>query len=417
MAKAEMEVINSVLKNNDVASLHGDAGDYVTALSDVWTWIKDYYDNYRVLPGVELVSSTFPDFEEKSVSGNSKYYVDQLREEYVQSSIENLLMKAATAQDKGVPSSEILSKMTAKLSKLNHTTGNVRDVNVTDIDAAKEHYEKVRERAEKGGAVGIRTGIPSIDACYPTGMSPGHLITLIGWSGRGKSWFAAYLAIKAWEQGYRPMIVSLEMSPESMRDRIYTMMGSGLFDISDFAQGAVSTDTLNEWSKKKFDRVNDFIIVSSEGYGDVTPNTVQSKIDQYNPDFAVMDYHQLFSNNGKSASPVERAMAVSREFKLLAVTNGIPLVDITAATSKGDLSDRDEPPSIGQVAWSKAIEYDSDLAISVHLERSDPDIKRELERLQIRCEKNRHGPMFDFDMEVNIAKGIWKESHVPRIGL
>ena len=32
------------------------------------------------------------------------------------------------------------------------------------------------------------------------------------------------------------MIISLEMSPENMRDRIYTMLGSGLFKASDIRQ-------------------------------------------------------------------------------------------------------------------------------------------------------------------------------------
>jgi hypothetical protein len=48
---------------------------------------------------------------------------------------------------------------------------------------------------------------------------------------------SSYLACKAWEQGFKPMIISLEMTPEDMRDRIYTMMGSGLFQGIRFFQG------------------------------------------------------------------------------------------------------------------------------------------------------------------------------------
>jgi replicative DNA helicase len=143
------------------------------------------------------------------------------------------------------------------------------------------------------------------------------------------------------------------------------------------------------------------VVVSNEGVADVTPNTVQAKIDQHKPDLVICDYHQLFQNNGKSNSPTERGMAVSREFKMLAVTNNIPLIDITAAT-QSDISDRDAPPMMSQVAWSKAIEYDSDMAFAVH-KHDDSGL------VEIVCRKNRHGGMFDFFLDWDIDRGIIKE--------
>jgi hypothetical protein len=38
------------------------------------------------------------------------------------------------------------------------------------------------------------------------------------------------------------MIVSLEMSPENMRDRIFTMLGSGIFRASDLSKGDINID-------------------------------------------------------------------------------------------------------------------------------------------------------------------------------
>ena len=89
------------------------------------------------------------------------------------------------------------------------------------------------------------------------------------------------------------MIISLEMSPENMRDRIYTMLGSGLFRASDLSKGDISIDDFRSWGQKKFNGKNSFILVSNEGTGDVTPTTVQGKIDQHKPDLVILDYHQL----------------------------------------------------------------------------------------------------------------------------
>ena len=52
------------------------------------------------------------------------------------------------------------------------------------------------------------------------------------------------------------MIISLEMSPENMRDRIYTMLGSGLFMASDFSKGDINIDDFKTWSNKKFENID-----------------------------------------------------------------------------------------------------------------------------------------------------------------
>jgi replicative DNA helicase len=300
----------------------------------------------------------------------------------------------------------VLLEMQSQLSTLSRLTGTVRDVDLTDFGLAEQHFNAVRERSDMmGGSPGIPTGIKAIDLAYPTGMAPGHLIIAIGWPGKGKTWFAAYLACKAWEQGFKPMIISLEMTPETMRDRIYTIMGSGLFKASDFSKGSINMDTFSAWGTKKFTDKQEFILVSNEGNGNVTPQTVQAKIDQYRPDLVICDYHQLFTDSNNSKAPTERNMNISREFKNLAVRNNIPIIDITAATAD-DASDRDTPPTLGQVAWSKAIEYDADMAFAVH-KTDDTNI------ISVTSRKNRHGTDFEFYLDWDLNRGIMKEIYDP----
>jgi replicative DNA helicase len=197
------------------------------------------------------------------------------------------------------------------------------------------------------------------------------------------------------------MIISLEMSPENMRDRIYTMLGSGLFRASNFQRGDVNIDDFSNWAGTSFKDKRGFILVSNEGTNEVTPATVQGKIDQHKPDLVILDYHQLFNDNKRSNSEVERNRNVSREFKMLAVTNNIPVIDITAATAD-DVSDQDNPPMMSQVAWSKAIEYDADIAMAVH---RHPDTNL----IEIVSRKNRHGRDFSFYLDWDIDRGIIKE--------
>lgn len=403
MANSELKVINAVAKNKDISVLLSDnVDDLFTAYGDVWQTLKEYYMRHRAVPDLSLLKERHSDLDVVEINAPTGYYLEELKEEYVGARMEDVMLKAAQARKGGMTSTEVLSKMTTAMAKLGKYTNAVRDLDITDADLAKSHYETVRARSEEmGGSPGIPTGFKSIDSVYPTGMAPGHLIVAIGWPGKAKTWFTGYLACKAWEQGFKPMIVSLEMTPETMRDRLYTMMGSGMFRASDFSRGDVNLDTFDAWSRKRFDNKGGFVVVSNEGMSDVTPNTVQAKIDQHRPDLVICDYHQLFTNNGKSSNPTERGMAVSREFKLLAGSNNLPVIDITAAT-QSDVSDRDTPPMMSQVAWSKAIEYDADLAFAVHLD-DDSGL------VEIAGRKNRHGSLFDFFLEWDIDRGIIEE--------
>ena len=396
----EATLISAVCKNKDISTLLADNVDELfTSHRDIWEGLKSYYYKFKAVPEAGVLLEKFKDFEiDNNVKAETGYYLDKLKNEYLSNRLKNIIIKSGSMLKEDA-ASRVLSEMQAALAGLSKFTSNVRDLDVTDAEDAIRHFEATKVRsAEMGGSPGIKTGFEAIDLAYPTGMAPGHLIVAIGWPGRGKTWFTSYLACKAWEQGFKPMIVSLEMSPENMRDRIYTMLGSGLFRASDLSKGDIDLDTFKSWGKKRFEGKSSFVLVSNEGTAEVTPATIQGKIDQHKPDLVILDYHQLFNDNKRSNSEVERNRNISREFKLLAVSNNIPVIDITAATAD-DISDQDNPPMMSQVAWSKAIEYDADMAMAIHRYPGT-------NMIEVVSRKNRHGQDFDFYLDWDINRGV-----------
>ena len=387
---SEAELISSVCSTKDISAvLASNIDDIFVSHKDVWEGLKSYYNKFRAVPDAEVLREKFKDFEPVSVKGETAYYLEKAKNDYLTARIRNVLLSSGNSL-KTNAANRVIADLQAEISDLSRITTNVRDVDLTDFEQAEKHYEAVRERsALMGGSPGILTGFKAIDYAYPTGMAAGHLIVMIGWAGRGKTWMSSYLACKAWEQGFKPMIVSLEMTPENMRDRIYTMLGSGLFKASDFSRGNINADDFDSWAKKKFLDTNGFILVSNEGSSQVTPQTVQAKIDQHKPDIVILDYHQLFADTNNSKSTTERNMNISREFKGLAVRNNIPI-------------SQDSPPLLSQVAWSKQIEYDADMAMAVH---RTPDTNI----IEVVSRKNRHGTDFDFFLDWDINRGIVKE--------
>jgi replicative DNA helicase len=390
-------------------ALTANIDDLFVSHEDVWKGLKDYYFKYRSVPPVEEVEKKFPNVEIERTEVATGYAIDELRNAYAQRALAEVIRAGADdlKNGSGLFALEKLHQRVGKLSKL---TSVARDLDISDSAAAREHMLAVKERVDKmGGSYGIPTGFKAIDASYLTGMAPGHLICVIGWPGRGKTWITGYLAVQAWLRGFKPMIVSLEMSPEVMRDRIYTMMGEGLFSMEGFARGQTNLDTYDQWSKDYFSNKNGFIVVSNEGVGEVTPNHIQGKIDQHRPDLVIIDYHQLMSDNSRSKNPTESNRAISKELKQMALRNSIPIIDVVSATMN-DISDRKAPPMMSQVAWSKAIEYDADHAMAIH--RHDLEEGGDEDGLiEIVCRKNRHGTEYDFFVEADLGRGVIREQY------
>lgn len=395
-----MKLINSVCETKDVAVLMDCDPELLGTWKSVWEDARKYYNRYRSVPDISVLQEKYPELDSVKVKGASAHYLANLKTQYIKTRSEYLANKAMEkfAEE---PAEKVLAEFQANLARLNRYTNSVRDLDITDFEAAEKRIKETKERADSmGGRVGIATGVDFVDQAYITGMAPGHMIVVIGWPGKAKTWGATHIACNAFAQGFKPMIVSLEMTPENMADRIYTTMGSGAFRASDFARGDVNTDDFREFAQKHFPKKNRFVVVSNDGINDITPNIIQGKIEQHSPDLLILDYAQLMSDNRKSDGMTPRMMNLSREVKNLAVTNNIPVILITAATAE-ESSDRDNPPMLSSVAWSKSIEYDADMAIAIHKH----DGSNVVEWV---CRKNRHGGLFDGLLDWEIDSGVIK---------
>lgn len=401
MATSEENVISAICKNKDFHLVIGESNELFGPYADVFDWMKGYYLKHKAVPESTLVEQRFGEVTLPEVTAPTAYYLGELRNNFVSARMQQIMLKASEAMKEST-APEVLEKMSTALAKLGRFTNNVRDIDITNSEWAREHLERLRERSDANeGTPGISTGIKSIDSAYPSGLSAGHSIVLMGYTGRGKSMFADFLACKVHEQGYKPMIISLEMTPEEQMERLYAMMSKGMFKISDLSRGDIAMDDFDTFSRKTLDKAAPFVVVSSEGIADVTPNVIQAKIDTHRPDIVILDYLQLMSDNGKTAAMTPRMLNLSREIKMLAMSNGIPIVSITAVTDE-DGDKRDSPPVLSQVSWSKGIEYDANLAIAIH-RHDDSDL------VEVVCRKNRHGGMFSFFFDVDFNAGIWEE--------
>ena len=399
MNNTEAKVITAVLEDKQIhVLLQANVETLLRTHNDIWNFIRLYSENNQALPPSDLVREKFRDFEPVSGVGSTKHHLAELQTEYLNDSLKDLLRNAAGEVQTG-NGTEALEHLITKTSELKKNTAAIRDIDATDLEDAVAYYERVQKQNELG-AVGIKTGLPGFDNYLPAGIMPGQLGVFLAYPGIGKSWMALYFAVQAWKQGKSPMIISLEMSETEVRNRVFAIMGEGLWSHRKLSNGEIEIDMLRKWHANKVEGRPEFHIISNDSGGEVTPSVIRGKIDQYKPDFVVVDYLQLMSPNQKADNETVKMKNLSRELKLMSISEEVPIIAISSATPD-DVKDLSTPPTLGQTAWSRQISYDADWLLALG-RGTNSDI--------IECvfRKNRNGFMGDFLVQVDFDKGYYR---------
>ena len=366
--------------------------------NDIWNFIRLYFENNGSVPPVSLVVEKFRDFQPVEGIGATKHHLEELQTEYLNDSLKDILRSAA-GEVQGGEGSKALEELITKTSELKKNTSTIRDIDATDLDSAVAYYEHVQKMKETG-QLGIKTNLPGFDNYLPSGIMPGQLGVFLAYPGIGKSWMALYFAVQAWKQGKSPLVISLEMSETEVRNRVFAIMGEGVWSHRKLSNGEVELDMLKNWHKNKVEGRPEFHIISNDQGGEITPSVIRGKIDQYKPDFVIVDYLQLMSPNQKADSETVRMKNLSRELKLMAISEEVPIIAISSATPD-DVKDLSSAPTLGQTAWSRQIAYDADWVMALG-RATNSDI--------IECvfRKNRNGFMGDFLVQVDFDKGYYR---------
>ena len=399
MSSAESKTISAVLNDKQIHLLfQANVDSLFKTHSDVWNFIRTYFEKNMEMPPADLVVENFRDFDIDRNVGTTKHHLEELRSDHLKDSLTNIVRVAATQINSG-QSVDALNTLISKTSDLKRLTSDVRDIDISDYEDAIMYFKELAEM-KKLGFSGIKTNLKGFDDFLPAGISPGHFGILLAFPSIGKSWMAVYMAVQAWKSGKKPLIISLEMTESEVRNRIYTIMGEGKFSHKKISNGTMDIDEFKEWAQKTFENSPPFYVISSDGLGDVSPSVVRGKIDQYKPDVVFIDYIQLMQPNSKTENEVVRIKDISRELKIMAISEQVPVIAIASATPE-DATDMNSAPSLGQVAWSKQLAYDADFVLA---------LGRQAGSSVLECvfRKNRHGFLGEFMIDVDFDSGKFR---------
>ena len=107
--------------------------------------------------------------------------------------------------------------------------------------------------------------------------------------------------------------------------------------------------------------------------------------------------------NQKSDNETVRMKNLSRELKLMSISEEVPIIAISSATPD-DVKDMSTVPTLGQTSWSRQIAYDADWVLALGRAQGSTI-------LECAFRKNRHGFCGDFMIDVDFDSGrfIYKD--------
>lgn len=398
----EAKVLSAALNDKQVhVLLQANVDTLLRTHNDIWNFIRGYYEQNQTVPPVNIVKQQFSDFDYVSDTGSTKHHLDELRTDFLNDNIKVMLRSAATQVQDG-RAIDALDHLITETSTLKRVTSTVRDIDVSNVDDAVSYFEQIK-KLQESGTHGIYTGLAGFDNYLPAGITPGQFGVLLAYPAIGKSWMALYLAVQAWKNGKTPLIVSLEMTESEVRNRVFTILGQGLWSHRKLSRGEIEIEMFKKWMDKTFEGKPSIHIISNEGVGEVSPSVLRGKIDQYSPDIVFVDYLNLMTSNQRTDNEVVKMKNLSRELKLLAIGEEIPIVAISSATPD-DVTDMNSVPTLGQTSWSRQIAYDADWLLALG-RAANSDV------LEAVFRKNRNGFLGEFVVQVDFDSGrfIYKD--------
>jgi replicative DNA helicase len=396
VSNLEAKTLSAVLNDKQVhVLLQANVAVLLRTHNDVWDFIRNYYEQNQTVPPVNIVKQEFSDFDYSPETGATKHHLEELRQEYLNDNLKLMLRSAASDIQDG-KAKDALDHLITETANIMRITSTVRDLDVTNIDDAVSHFETI-QKMQEAGAWGIRTGLKGFDNYLPAGITPGQLGVILAYPAIGKSWMVLYLAVQAWLLGKSPLVVSLEMTEAEVRNRVITILGNGMWSHRKLSSGQVETDMYRKWAAKMFEGKTAFHIISNDGLGEVSPSVLRGKIDQYHPDIVFVDYLNLMTSNQRTDNEVVKMKNLSRELKLLAISEQVPIVAISSATPD-DVTDMNSVPTLGQTSWSRQIAYDADWLLALG-RAANSDV------LEAVFRKNRNGMLGEFVVQVDFDSG------------
>lgn len=247
--------------------------------------------------------------------------------------------------------------------------------------------------------LGFTTGWSELDRTI-AGLNKSDLIIVGARPAMGKTSFALNMARNAAViAGKKVLFFSLEMTKEQLAQRVISTeariygqkMRTGALDENDWLRLSTATSALST-AELYFDDTSN-----------ITVNEMKAKIRRMKDvDLVIVDYLQLMKSATRTESRVQEVSDITRNLKLMAKDLEVPVVVLAQLSRGTEGRGKSHEPQLSDLRESGSIEQDADIVLMLYREDYYSDgstdaetMEKEIDKVQIKVAKNRHGPTGD----------------------
>ncbi len=369
-------------------------------LQPIFTFLTDHARKYRQAPSFETVRSEFPDHNFEVSDESFDFLVDEFTKQLKRKHAITAVRDLAEAIDDSKMIASIDSLFLEKSRELATLMPSASVHRFSDMEDRVREYEA--SNAED--AFGIKMGIPAMDA-VTLGIQPHEYMTIMGWSGTGKSTLAQWMLFNFWAQSKTSMFISMEMEARALFRKWDTMVTH--FDYHRLKAHELREEELDKWRTRAGtmkDHPGDIIVM--DDIKNFNVDRAYAEIVRWKPDIVCIDYITLMDAQRSAGKQVwEKVQYLTQNLKQIARTTKTPIIGI-AQTNRESAKSGAELHNVGS---GVSIVQDSDLVLGL---RQSPE-QKENKQMVVDLLKNRDGMNIAAELlwDMNtMSFGEWKTS-------
>lgn len=283
-------------------------------------FIREHVMKYRTLPSPSVLKTS--GFDYVDTDQPPEYYQQQLIKRSVYNTWRTFMndMKPLVETNFDLDKAfETITQFSTNVSRLS-----IADKYKSLGELGKELQTQIENRKNGTPEIFIPFGWPTIDK-LTGGVTGGDLVYIVARPGVGKSQLLSYSAYNAYEKGFSPLVLTMEMTDVQLARRIFGVAGkfnhdSIRKDIPDSEVEARLNGAIQLIEKNK----TQFNVIC--GQVRQTVESVASLIDELKPDVVYIDAAYLLNLKNSNAKAWEKIAVVGEKLKEIAISRNVPII-------------------------------------------------------------------------------------------
>ena len=331
----------------------------------MFKFVQEFKTKYGKVPSETEFLKKFIQFEFVETPETMRFYCDEIRVKVKHNAIADGLEEVQEAINEDMDTEKAYSIIKRIISHVENDIilGETRKI----TENTTNRWENYLKRRNMGGITGIPTGIVPFDL-MTGGLGQTDLITILGFTGVGKTWAEVILAVNLAKAGYKVLFATKEMNPDQVMKRVDAVWANVSYN--DFNRGRLCPKDEVHFQEylEGMEGNDDNNLVVELVTGGVT--NISALIDKHQPDVVIVDGAYLMTDD-EDEDDWHGIMKVWRGLKQICLAKKVPII------TTSQLKDN-EKVSLGKIAFSKAIANECDVVIALEQSeemRNDKEIK------------------------------------------